>query len=68
MGHNLCLDFFGGPSEEEARAGVKFHGEGSIAKYDRLLQKDGLLMATTDLPVAHLRFSRSIRLPGERVI
>ena len=28
MGHNLCLDMFGGPSEEEAAAGLTVHGEG----------------------------------------
>ena len=27
MGHNLCLDIFGGPSEDEARAGLPVHGE-----------------------------------------
>src|SRR5437762_5106553 len=26
-GHNLCLDFFGSPSEEEARQGLSIHGE-----------------------------------------
>src|SRR5579859_4623141 len=27
MGHNLCLDIFGGPSPEEAAAGLTVHGE-----------------------------------------
>src|SRR5580704_603368 len=27
MGHNLCLDIFGGPSAEEAAAGLGVHGE-----------------------------------------
>jgi len=26
MGHNLCLDLFGGPSPEEAAAGITVHG------------------------------------------
>ena len=30
MGHNLCLDIFGGPSEEEAAAGLTPHGEASV--------------------------------------
>ena len=30
MGHNLCLDIFGGPSTEEAAAGLTAHGEASI--------------------------------------
>src|ERR1041385_2278795 len=28
MGHNICLDIFGGPSPEEAAAGLVVHGEG----------------------------------------
>src|SRR6267378_1595141 len=34
MGHNLCLDLFGGPSEAEAAAGLTVHGEGAVARYD----------------------------------
>src|SRR6266545_6589600 len=30
MGHNLCLDIFGGPSDEEAAAGMSAHGDGSV--------------------------------------
>ena len=28
LGHNICLDIFGGPSPEEAAAGLTAHGEG----------------------------------------
>lgn len=32
MGHNICLDLFGGPSKEEGLAGLNVHGEaGSIS-------------------------------------
>ena len=34
MGHNLCLDLFGGPSDEEFAAGITVHGEGSVAAYE----------------------------------
>ena len=34
MGHNLCLDIFGGPSAEEAAAGLPVHGETSTARFD----------------------------------
>src|SRR5262245_60230360 len=34
MGHNLCLDIFGGPSPEEAAAGLSAHGEGSVVPYE----------------------------------
>src|SRR5579864_6472386 len=33
MGHNLCLDLFGGPSPEEAAAGLTVHGEASIVAW-----------------------------------
>ena len=33
MGHNLCLDIFGGPSDEEQAAGLQPHGEASIVPY-----------------------------------
>ncbi len=34
MGHNLCLDIFGGPSPEEAAAGLPAHGEASVTQYE----------------------------------
>ena len=34
MGHNLCLDIFGGPSAEEAACGLGVHGESSVAPYE----------------------------------
>ena len=34
MGHNLCLDVFGAPSDEEFAAGVGVHGESSVVAYD----------------------------------
>src|SRR5215831_16980839 len=42
MGHNLCLDLFGGPSEEEAGAGMSAHGDGSVAPFD-VSDADGAL-------------------------
>ncbi len=34
MGQNLCLDVFGGPSAEEAAAGIGVHGESSVDAYE----------------------------------
>src|SRR5229473_2316603 len=34
MGHNLCLDLFGPPSEAEAAAGLTVHGEASVVLYE----------------------------------
>ncbi len=67
MGHNLCLDIFGGPSEAEAAAGLTVHGEASVAPYD--IRASGTeLWARADLPMAGLRIERRIRLNGRRVL
>ena len=66
MGHNLCLDFFGGPSAEEAAAGLPVHGETSIARFD-IRERDGRLTMGTVLPQAQLRFERSLDLQGRAV-
>ena len=61
MGHNLCLDIFGGPSAEEAAAGLTVHGESSVAAYDILRENERLLLRA-HLPMAQLMFERSIDL------
>ena len=67
MGHNLCLDIFGGPSEEEAAAGIGVHGEGSVALYD--IESGGLpvLRTSATFPLAQIRFERALELRGMRV-
>ena len=67
MGHNLCIDMFGGPSEEEAAAGMTVHGEASVARYDVSADSTGL-MQRAHLPVAQLRIERQIRLGAGRAI
>jgi hypothetical protein len=57
MGHNLCLDVFGGPSEEEFAAGIGVHGEASVEPYEI---GDGWMR--TRLPLAGLAFERRIEL------
>ncbi len=61
LGHNLCLDLFGGPSDEEAAAGMSVHGEASVAKYDISVAGDTLTQRCT-LTYAQLGFERKIRL------
>ena len=68
MGHNLCLDLFGGPSETEAQAGLTVHGEGSILPYE-IVSNERELTARVTLPLAQLKFERQIRLEaGSRVV
>jgi len=61
MGHNLCLDIFGGPSEEEARAGLTAHGEAPITLYTIDAAGDSLRLSA-DFPLAQLRFERRVAL------
>lgn len=68
MGHNLCMDIFGGPSEEEAAAGLTVHGEASVAPYE-IGSADAELLARAELPQAQLRVERRLRLaPEARVL
>ena len=67
MGHNLCMDIFGGPSEEEAAAGMTAHGEASLAPYDISL-KDGVLTARAAYPEAGLRLQRTVSFASAAVI
>ena len=66
MGHNLCLDIFGGPSDEEAAAGVTAHGEASVARYQIEGSAETLTMSAT-LPLAQIVVRRRIDLEGRRV-
>lgn len=61
MGHNLCLDIFGGPSSEEAAAGFGAHGEASVVKYDADAAGGRLTMGAV-LPEAQLRVEREVEL------
>jgi len=66
MGHNLCLDIFGGPSDAEAAAGLTPHGEASVVRYE--LSVAGTTMTTAaDLPRAGLRVAREIALKDRAV-
>jgi hypothetical protein len=60
-GHNLCLDIFGGPSAEEAAAGIGVHGEGSVAAYG-IEASAGRLKMTACFAIAQIRFERTIEL------
>ena len=66
MGHNLCLDIFGGPSDEEARAGLTAHGEASIAAY-RLESSNDRLTMSASFPLAQILFHRRLSVEGHGV-
>jgi hypothetical protein len=66
MGHNLCLDIFGGPSAEEFAAGLQPHGEASIVAYE-IDAKGHEIVAAAALPEARLRVERRLRLNGSAI-
>lgn len=66
LGHNLCLDLFGGPSEAEAAAGITVHGEASVASYSMHIS-GGELVASAHLRAAQLDFERRLRLEDDTV-
>ena len=67
MGHNLCLDIFGGPSDEEAAAGLTAHGEGSVAPYRVTATGGRALTMDAKLSLARLRVTRTIALHDDAV-
>jgi hypothetical protein len=66
MGHNLCLDIFGGPSEDEARAGMPVHGEVSTAEFDVAGTGHEIVMRAR-LPLADLEVERRLVLRDRAV-
>ena len=65
-GHNLCLDIFGGPSDDEAAAGLTAHGEGSVVTYEIKAAGRSLCMRA-DFPLARIGFERRLDLNGGTV-
>ncbi len=71
-GHNICLDYFGVPSEEEAAQGLSIHGEAPSARWEQLEKHLGAqevrMTLGVRMPVAGLRFVREVKLRrGESV-
>ncbi len=64
LGHNLCFPFWGDPTEQEYRAGMTFHGETGVVRWQRVPAGSGMLVIRADLPESRTAFSRSIRLAG----
>ena len=73
IGHNLCFPYWGDPSESEYQAGMTFHGETGIVRWQKVGErKEGStqqLSIVADLPESRTRFTRTISLTaGESVV
>jgi hypothetical protein len=68
-GHCICIDFFGGPTPEQAAAGLSLHGEAASAWWDVSADAtEGPCRWSVKLPSAQLTLEREIRLgEGESV-
>jgi len=66
IGHNLCLDIFGGPSDEEYAAGLQPHGEASVATYALETGPAEVRTAAT-LSESNLRVERRLELNGDSI-
>lgn len=73
MGHFLCLDGFGDPSEQERAAGMPFHGEASRQTFEVISTRNsgsvGSLTMGASLPLAQERITRTFEVvDGENVV
>jgi len=66
VGHNLCLDYFGAPSEDEVKQGLSIHGEAPTLRWHNTRSRITSSLASMELgvrlPIAGLRFAREITL------
>jgi len=69
IGHFLCLDGFGSPSDEEAAAGIPFHGEASKQQFETATGTATTINFKARLPLAQEDITRTITLlDGENVV
>lgn len=65
-GHNICLDYFGPPTQAETRQVLSQHGEAPMLRWrkteSRTDRQKTSLTLSTDLPAAGLSFSRNLRI------
>jgi hypothetical protein len=71
-GHALCLDYFGAPSEAEAREGLCLHGEAPVTRWKVLQQSQSKSSASVlmeaKLPNAGLKFQRELRVRRDETV
>jgi len=63
-GHNLCFPFWGNPTLTETAAGMTFHGETNIRRWDLVHESAGELILEVQLPESAMKFQRRLRCQG----
>ena len=71
LGHFVCVDGFGQPSQEERAAGLPMHGEAHVTRFDVIPANAGgnSVSLTAKLPIVQEVFTRSFHMvDGENVV
>jgi hypothetical protein len=73
MGHFLCFDRWGPPSEAEKANGFKYHGEASTVVWKRLAEPksiNGIITCSMEctLPMGGLQLTRKIEMPADEPV
>lgn len=63
-GHNLCFPFWGNPTTAEFMAGMTFHGETNIRRWNLIEECPGEATLEVTLPESAVKMRRRFRLQG----
>ena len=64
LGHNLCIPYWGYPTEAEFRAGMTCHGETNVVRWRELSRGSEMLALQATLTESGLRVERTLRCQG----
>jgi hypothetical protein len=64
LGHNLCLPYWGSPTDGELKAGMTCHGETNIVRWQLRHQARDTLILEAHLPESRIRVERIFRCNG----
>ena len=62
LGHNLCFDFWGAPSDSEHKAAMAYHGEVSIISADKVAETESSLTHRLNLTRSGTSITRRMTL------
>jgi len=68
LGHNLCFPYWGDPSGAEHNAGMTYHGETNVVRWEEVQCSGDSLVVTALLPESRLRFTRTLQCSGQSVL
>jgi hypothetical protein len=63
-GHNLCFPFWGNPTPAEVAAGMTFHGETNIRRWQSIQESPDELTLEVHLPESSMKLRRRFRCRG----